>query len=71
MVNIVVDSRVNVGDAFLFANERFKMIPLQGRGMFVIAAVDFTDAKKRRVLGEWTNEVRNPGGASRGKSNAT
>ena len=23
-------------------------------------AVDFTDAKKRRVLGEWTLEVRNP-----------
>jgi hypothetical protein len=26
----------------------------------VIAAVDFTDAKKRRVLAEWTLEVRNP-----------
>lgn len=60
MINIVVDSRVNVGDAFLFSNERFKLIPLQGRGMFVIAAVDFTDAKKRRVLAEWTNETRNP-----------
>lgn len=60
MVNVIVDSRVNVGDAFLLSSERIKAIPLQGRGMFVIAAVDFTDAKKRRVLGEWTNEVRNP-----------
>ena len=59
-VNVVVDSRVNVGDAFLLSSERIKAIPLQGRGMFVIAAVDFTDAKKRRVLGEWTLEVRQP-----------
>lgn len=59
-VNVVVDPRVNVGDAFLLSSERIKVIPLQGRGMFVIAAVDFTDAKKRRVLGEWTLEVRNP-----------
>ena len=60
LVNVVVDPRVNVGDAFILSNERIKAIPLQGRGMFVIAAVDFTDAKKRRVLGEWTLEVRNP-----------
>ncbi len=60
MMNVIVDSRVNVGDAFLLSSERIKAIPLQGRGMFVIAAVDFTDAKKRRVLGEWTCEVRNP-----------
>ena len=59
-VNVVVDPRVNKGDAFLLSSERIKAIPLQGRGMFVIAAVDFTDAKKRRVLGEWTLEVRNP-----------
>lgn len=59
-VNVVVDSRVNKGDAFLLSSERIKVVPLQGRGMFVIAAVDFTDAKKRRVLGEWTVEVRNP-----------
>lgn len=60
IVNIVVDSRVNPGDAFLLSNERIRLLPLQGRGMFVIAAVDFTDAKKRRVLAEWTMEVRNP-----------
>ena len=60
LVNVVVDPRVNKGDAFLLSSERIKVIPLQGRGMFVIAAVDFTDAKKRRVLGEWTIEVRNP-----------
>ena len=60
MVNVVVDPRVNVGDAFLLSNERIKVVPLQGRGMFVIAAVDFSDAKKRRVAGEWTVEVRNP-----------
>lgn len=60
MVNVVVDPRVNKGDAFLLSSERIRAIPLQGRGMFVIAAVDFTDAKKRRVLGEWTLEVRNP-----------
>lgn len=60
VVNVVVDPRVNVGDAFLLSSERLKVVPLQGRGMFVIAAVDFTDAKKRRVLGEWTLELRNP-----------
>ena len=59
-VNVIVDSRVNPGDYFLFDSDRFKLVPLQGRGMFVIAAVDFTDAKKRRVLAEWTAEARNP-----------
>ncbi|MHB8742563.1 MAG: SU10 major capsid protein [Sulfuricaulis sp.] len=60
MVNVVVDPRVNVGDAFLLSSERIKLVPLQGRGMFVIAAVDFTDAKKRRVGAEWTLEMRQP-----------
>jgi len=59
-LNVVVDSRVNPGDAFILSSERIRMLPMQGRGMFVIAAVDFTDAKKRRILGEWTTEVRNP-----------
>lgn len=59
-VRIVVDSRVKTGDAFLLSSERIKLQPMNGRGMFVISAVDFTDAKKRRVLGEWTMEVRNP-----------
>lgn len=59
-VRVVVDPRVKTGDAFLLSSERITVVPLNGRGMFVIAAVDFTDAKKRRVLGEWTMEVRNP-----------
>jgi hypothetical protein len=59
-VRVVVDSRVKTGDAFLLSSERIRAFPLQGRGMFVIAATDFADAKKRRVLGEWTLEVRNP-----------
>lgn len=59
-VRIVVDARVKTGDAFLLSSERIKALPMNGRGMFVIAAVDFTDAKKRRVLAEWTLEVRNP-----------
>ncbi len=63
-VNVVVDSRCNVGHAFFLSSERIKVVPLQGRGMFVIAAVDFTDAKKRRVLGEWTLEMRNPQAAA-------
>lgn len=59
-VQVVVDNRVRVGDAFLFDKSRFTPVPGEGRGMFTIAAVDFTDGKKRRVLGEWTNEARNP-----------
>jgi hypothetical protein len=59
-VRVVVDSRVKAGDAFLLSSERIRAMPLNGRGMFVIAAVDFSDAKKRRVLAEWTLEVRNP-----------
>lgn len=57
---IVVDGRVNAGEAFLFVKDSFIPKPLDGRGMFTIAAVDFTDGKKRRVLGEWTNEFRHP-----------
>jgi len=59
-VRVVVDARVSTGDAFLLSSERIKMLPMNGRGMFVISAIDFTDAKKRRVLAEWTCEVRNP-----------
>ena len=60
MVQVVVDSRVKTGDAFLFANDKVRLRPFVGRGMFVIAATDFADAKKRRILSEWTMEVRNP-----------
>lgn len=59
-VRVVVDSRVKAGDGFMGPRDRFRLRPLNGRGMFVIAATDFTDAKKRRILGEWTAEVRNP-----------
>lgn len=59
-VQVVVDNRVRTGDAILFDRSRFRPMPGDGRGMFTIAAVDFTDGKKRRVLGEWTNECRNP-----------
>jgi hypothetical protein len=60
MVEVVVDSRVKTGDAFLITNEKVRMRPLSGRGMFVIAATDFADARTRRLLGEWTLEYRNP-----------
>lgn len=60
LVNVVVDARVKTGDAFLYENKNVSLKPLNGRGMFVIAATDFDDAKKRRVLGEWTMEFRQP-----------
>jgi len=59
-VRVTVDGRINAGDAFLFQNDKVRLRPMTGRGMFTIAAVDFADAKKRRVLGEWGCEVRNP-----------
>lgn len=59
-VQVTVDGRINAGDAFAFQNEKVRLRPMTGRGMFTIAAVDFADAKKRRVLGEWGCEVRNP-----------
>jgi uncharacterized protein DUF5309 len=55
---VVIDARVRPGDAFLFDKSKFKPLPYNGRGLFTIAAVDFTDGKKRRILGEWTNECR-------------
>lgn len=59
-VRVVVDGRVGAGDAFLLCGNKFKLRPMAGRGMFTIAAVDFADAKKRRILGEWGMEFRNP-----------
>lgn len=59
-VDVIVDPRVRTGDAFLFDKSRFLPIPFVDSGMFTIAATDFTDGTKRRVLGEWTNECRNP-----------
>ncbi len=58
-VQVVIDNRVRPGDAFLFDKSRFTPLPYNGRGLFTIAATDFTDGKKRRILGEWTNECRN------------
>jgi hypothetical protein len=59
-VTVVVDGRIQTGDAFLVKKDNIRLRPMIGRGMFTIAAVDFADAKKRRVLGEWGCEVRNP-----------
>ncbi len=60
MVQVVVDSRVKTGDYFLFQNSKIRCRPMNGRGMFVIAGADWVDGKKRRILAEWTQEVRNP-----------
>jgi hypothetical protein len=60
MVQVVVDARVDPGDCFLVTKDHIHMKPLDGRAMFVIAATDFVDGKKRRILGEWTVEFRNP-----------
>lgn len=60
MVQVVVDSRVKLGDYFLWDAGKSELRPLDGRGMFVIAARDFADAQKRRILSEMTLEQRNP-----------
>lgn len=60
LVQVVVDSRVKTGDAFLLKRDKVKIRPMAGRGMFVLAGSDWVDGKKRRILGEWTMEVRNP-----------
>lgn len=60
VVKVVVDARVKAGDYFLVDSSRIAVRPLNGRALFVIAATDFVDGKKRRVLGEWGLEVRNP-----------
>lgn len=58
-VQVVIDPRVRPGDAFMIDRSRFTPLPYNGSGMLTIAATDFTDGTKRRVLGEWTNEARN------------
>ena len=60
MVQVVVDARVKTGDYFLWDAGKTELRPLDGRGMFVIAARDFADAQKRRILSEMTLECRNP-----------
>lgn len=60
LVRVVVDTRIKTGDYFLYDNSKIRLRPMTGRGMFVIAGADWVDGKKRRILGEWTCEVRNP-----------
>lgn len=60
LVQVIVDARVKTGDYFMFARDKIKIRPMTGRGMFVLAGADWVDGKKRRILGEWTMEVRNP-----------
>lgn len=62
-VNVVVDGRVKTGDAFLYKKDNVSWHPLQGRGMFVIAATDFVDGVKRRVLSEGGIRFRLPSAA--------
>jgi hypothetical protein len=68
MVQVVVDSRVKTGDFFLLQRDKVKIRPMNGRGMFVLAGADWVDGKKRRILGEWTMEVRNPEAVAYGYS---
>lgn len=58
-VQVCIDPRVRKGDSFMFDKTRFTPLPFNESAMFTIAATDFTDGTKRRVLGEWTNEARN------------
>jgi len=60
LVQVVVDARVKTGDAFMILRDKLKLRPMSGRGMFVLAGADWIDGKKRRILGEWTCETRNP-----------
>jgi hypothetical protein len=60
LVKVVVDSRVSTGDYFMFDSQKIRAIPLGSRGMFVKQAPELKDAKRARVLGEWTLEVRHP-----------
>jgi hypothetical protein len=60
IVNVIVDGRVKLGDAFLYSKEQVSMHPFAGSGMFVIAATDFVDGVKRRLGAEWTLRFRNP-----------
>lgn len=59
-LEVVLDNRLINGDAFLLQSDKIHVRPYADRGMFVIAATDFADARKRRVLGEWGFELHNP-----------
>jgi hypothetical protein len=60
LVKVVVDSRVSTGDYFMFDSQKIRLIPFGGRGMFVKQAPELKDAKRARILGEWTLEARHP-----------
>jgi galactitol-specific phosphotransferase system IIB component len=59
-VDVVVDARVQQGHAFMFQKEKVRMRPLQGRALFTLAGSDWVDGVKRRILGEWGCEIRQP-----------
>jgi hypothetical protein len=59
-LEIVLDNRLITGDSFVLQSDKIHLRPYADRGMFVIAATDFADARKRRLLGEWGLEVHNP-----------
>lgn len=59
-VDVVVDARVQQGHAFLLRKDQVKMRPMQGRALFTLAGSDWVDGVKRRILGEWGCEIRNP-----------
>ena len=60
MVKVVIDARVLPGQYFMFDSTRIAAKPLAGRGMFTKQAPELKDAKRARVMGEWTLEARNP-----------
>ncbi len=62
VVQVVIDPRVQKGHAFLVQKANIKPRPLQGRALITIAGSDWVDGVKRRILGEWGCEVRNPEG---------
>jgi hypothetical protein len=59
-VEVIIDGRVNTGDAFLYAADQVTAHPFVGSGMFVIAATDFVDGVKRRLGAEWGLKVQHP-----------
>lgn len=59
-VDVVIDGRVDTGDAFLYPKNNLRWRPLQGAAMFVIAATDFVDGVKRRIGSEAGIECRQP-----------
>jgi len=58
-VDVVVDGRINAGDAFLLKRGDVTFRPYGKRALFTIAGSDWIDGVKRRILGEWGLEVRN------------